>query len=155
MDNVLDVLGMREHVDRLNASNLILLIEQLQVTCLRGRIAADIDDTLGRSEKDGIDDVLMHACARRIGDDYIWSSMLLDEVAVEDVLHVACEEKRVLDTINLAIDFSVLDGFRNILYTNDLTGLACHEIGDGACTCIKVVDELASRELSKVARYLI
>ena len=47
LGDVLDVLGVREHVDGLYAAHLITVGEEADVASLRGRIAADVDDSTG------------------------------------------------------------------------------------------------------------
>ena len=82
----------------------------------------------------------MHAGTRRIGNDDVGLAMLFDEVAIEDVLHVARKELGVLDAIYLRVLFGIFDGFGHIFDADDLPGLPCNEVGNGAGAGIKVVD---------------
>ena len=52
-------------------------------------------------KKDGIDNILMHTCSWRVGDDDIGTSVLLDKVTVEDIFHVASEEEGIVDVVDL------------------------------------------------------
>ena len=132
---------MWEHVDRLDDTQVVVLAEYLQIACLCSGVAADVDDALGLGSEDGLHHVGMHAGARRVGDDDVGPPMLLEEVVVEDVLHVACEEERVVNAVDLRVHLRILDGFRHVLDADDLTGLAGHEVGDGARAGVEVVDE--------------
>ena len=140
-NDVLDVLCVREHIDGLDALHLVVFAEQLKVASLCGRVATDIDDALRVGEEDGVDDVLVHAGTRRVGDDDVGLAVLLDEVAVQDVLHVASKELGVLDAVYLRVHLSILDSLGHVLDADDLAGLPCHEVGDGACARVEVVDE--------------
>ena len=132
---------MWEHVNGLHGCDTIIGIHQLQVTGLCGRVAADIDNTFGGCIEDGSHYVGVHAGTWWVGDDDIRTSVLGNKVVGQDVLHVAGIEQRVLDAINLAVDFGVLDGFRHVLNTDDLTGFLRHEVGNGTSACIEVVDQ--------------
>ena len=97
----------------------------------------------------------MHTCARRVGDDNIWATMLSNEVIGEDVLHVAGIEKGVVDVVYLAIHLCILDSLWHIFDADNLASLASHEVGNGAGAGIEVVDKLVACELSKFACHAI
>ena len=132
--------GMGEHIDGLNSQYFVLRIEVLQVACLGGWIATDIHDALGSCTEDGLYHIGVHTCTRRIGDDDIGTSVLGNELIGEDVLHVAGIEEGIVDVVDLGIDLGILDGLGDILDTNDLTGLTSHEVGNGTCTGVEVVN---------------
>ena len=132
---------MWEHVDGLHGCHAVVGIHIVQVTGLCGRIAADVDDALGGCIQNGFHHVRVHAGTRRVSDDDVRPSVLSNEVVGQDVLHVAGIEQRVLDTINLAVDFGILNGLWHVFNANDLSGLFCHEVGNGTRSCIEVVDE--------------
>ena len=157
------MLRVRKHIYRLDSLHLVLFGEQLKVASLCCRVATHINDTLGVGKEDGVDDILMHAGTRRVGYDDVGLAVLLDEVSIEDVLHVTSEELSVLDAIYLGIHFGILDGLRHILDADDLTCSACHEVSDGAGARIEVVNEWTLSTLPhkgeslkrQLARYLI
>ena len=104
------MMSMRKHVHRLHSGYLVVLVEQLQVACLGCRVATDIDDAFGTGEENGIHHIGVHASTWRVGDDYIWPSIGVDELLVEYVLHVASKEKRVVDAIDLGVLSRINDG---------------------------------------------
>ena len=113
----------------------------MQVAGLSSRITTDVDDALRSSTQDGLHHVGVHACSWRVGDDDIGTAVLLDECIVEDVFHIASIKECVRNAVDCRIYLSILDGLRHILYTDDLTGLTSHEIGDGARARIEVVNQ--------------
>ena len=121
--------GMREHIHRLHGNYAIGSIEILQVARLSGWITAHVDDALGGCPENGLHYVGVHACTRRIGDDDIRTSMLLDESVVKDILHIACIEAGVRNAVELGVDLRILDGFRHIFDADDLSRLTGHEVG--------------------------
>lgn len=131
---------MGEHIDGLHGHDLILFVEVVQVARLSGGIAGDIDDALGGGAKDGLHYVGVHAGTRRVGDDHVGTAMLGDELVGEDVLHVTGEEEGVGDAVNLGVHLGILDGLGDVLDADDLTGLARHEVSDGARAGVEVVD---------------
>ena len=69
------MVGVREHVYRLNGLHFIFRIEQLQVARLRSRITADVYDAFGFGKQNDIHYILVHSGTGRVGDDDIGSSM--------------------------------------------------------------------------------
>ena len=67
--------------------------------------------------------------------------MLVDEVDGEDVFHVASIEERVVDAVDCRIDLCVLDCLWHIFDAHHLASLTRHEVGNGACACVEVIDE--------------
>ena len=144
---------MREHIYRLDGGDPIVGIEQGQVACLCGRVAADVNDTFRTCTENNADDILVHAGAWRIGDNDIRMAVPADEVFCQDVFHVACIEKRVVNLVDFGIDLRIFYGFRDILYTDDFPGIPGDEVGNGSCTGIEVVDEFVACEGGKRAGY--
>ena len=133
--------GVGKHIDRLDGGNVVVGVEVVQVAGLCGRITRYIDDALRSSAEDGFYHIGMHAGTRRVGDDDIGATMFGDELIGEDVFHIAREEERVGDAVDLGVYFRVLDGLRDIFDANDLSGLTGHEIGDGAGAGLEVVNQ--------------
>ena len=71
------MMSMREHVYRLHGLHLIFYIEQLQVTCLCGRITTYIYNALGFSEQDYIHYILVHTCTWGVSDDDIRTAIFV------------------------------------------------------------------------------
>ena len=134
------MLCVGEHIYRLDARHFVLLGEQLQVASLCSWVAAHIYDALWVGKENGVDDITMHTSSGRVGDDDIGLAVLLNEVLIQDVLHVAGKELRVLDAVYLRVHLSILDSLRHILDANDLPGISCHEVGDGAGASVEVVN---------------
>ena len=92
----------------------------------------------------------MHACAGRVGDNYIRASVFIDEILRQHVFHVAGKEQCVLYAVDFRIDFGVFNGFGHIFNPDDLACLLGYEVGNGSCTGIKVVDQFVTGESGKV-----
>jgi hypothetical protein len=90
-----------EHVHRLYSNYAILYVKVLKITCLSGRITADVDDAFWCRIEDGLYDVGVHACTGWVSDNDIRPTVFLDEIVSQNVLHVPGIEQRVLDTVNL------------------------------------------------------
>ena len=144
---------MREHVHRLHRHHFVRHIERLEVACLRRRVAAYVDDALRVGAQDSVYHVLVHTGAWWVGDDNVWATVLLDELVVEDVLHVAGVELGVAYVVHLRVDLSVLDSLGHVLDAYHLACLTRHEVGDGARTGIEVVHQFVAGELGEVACY--
>ena len=141
---------VREHINRLHLGDLVACVEQLQVACLCGGVAADIYYALRVSVEYHVYNVGVHAGAWRVGDDDIGASVLGDEVVGKDVLHVTGIEQSVVDVVYLRVDLGILDGLRHILYADDFLRLLRHEVGYGACAGVEVIYEFVAGETSKL-----
>ena len=60
---------MGKHVHGLHSLDAIIGVEQRQVARLRSRVAAHVDDPLGRGTQDHPDDRFVDARTRRVEDD--------------------------------------------------------------------------------------
>ena len=79
-DDVLHVVRVGKHIDRLYLPYRVGGIEEVEVSRLRGGVAAHVDDALWTGGEDGLDHILVHACARRVGDDDVRSAVRVDKV---------------------------------------------------------------------------
>ena len=61
----------------------------------------------------------MYTGARRVENDYIRTSMFLDECICKNILHVSCKEVAVGDSVVVCIDLCIFNSLRNIFYTYD------------------------------------
>ena len=154
-DDVLHMLGMGEHIHGLHTNHTVLSIKKLQITCLGGRVAAYIDNAVGIGKQNRVYHILMHTGTWRVGYDDIGAAMLLYELPVQDILHVAGIEKSVAYTVQFRVHLGILYRFGHILYANHLTRLLSHEVGYGAGASIEVVDKFAASQSGKLACYLI
>ena len=118
---------------------------------MRGRVATDVYNAVGLGKEEGVDDILVHSGAWWVGDDDVGTSVAFDEVAVEDVFHVAGKEEGVVDVVDLRVDLSIVDGFGHVFDADDLTCLTTDEIGNGAGAGIEVVDEFVAGEACEIA----
>lgn len=146
---------LREHIDGLYFDYFISIVEEAEVACLCGWIATYVNDALGMGMENGVDNIGVHTCAWRVGDDDIGGSVLLDEISSEDVLHVASKEERVVELVDGGIDFCVFNGFGNIFNTDDFCSLFCYEVGNGSGSGVEVIDVLFTCESCKIASYLV
>lgn len=93
--------GMREHIHRLYGCHLIVCVQSLQVTSLRGRVTRHIDDTLWSCLQYGLYHVGVHTGTGWVGDDDIRTTMLRDKLICQDVLHVPCVEQGIVNMVLL------------------------------------------------------
>ena len=130
---------MWKHIYGLDGGNSVVGIEVVEVTCLCGRIVTDINDAQGAARRIVLTTLgCMPARGGGVNDDS-WTVVLGDELVGEDVLHVAGEEERVCDAVNLGVDLDILNGFGYILDADYLACLSGHEVGNGAGSSIKIV----------------
>jgi len=146
---------VREHVDGLHDADAVVTVKDLQVAGLRRGVTAHVDNALRGGTEDGLHYVRMHAGTRRVGDDDVGATMVADEFVGQDVLHVARIEQGVCNAVDFGVHLGVLDGFRHILYADDLPSLTGHEVGDGAGAGIEVVDEFTACQLGKLAGHTV
>ena len=149
------MVSVREHVDWLYGSYFVFYVEELEVACLSGWVAAHVYDATRFGIEDDVDHVFVHACARWVGDDYIWAAVFLDEAVGENIFHVASKEERVVDAIERRVHLGILNSFGHVLDADDLACLARHEVGYGTSAGVEVIDEFVACESGKVACYLI
>ena len=138
--------GVGEHVDRLHGDHLVGGVEVGQVAGLRGGVATDIDDAARACAEDGLHHVGVHAGTWRVGDEHVGSAVQGDELIGEDVFHVSGKEQGVVDAVDAGVFLGIVDGFGHILDADDLPGLSCHEIGDGAGAGVEVINQFAAGE---------
>lgn len=121
-------MGMREHIYRLNVGHLVLGVQEGRSAGLGSRITADINQRVGLGIKNDLHHILMHAGARRVYYHHVGAAMMLDKFVSQDVLHIACVEKSVVQSVDRRVDFCIFDGFLDILDTDDLTGVAATKL---------------------------
>ena len=79
-----------------------------------------------------------------------------DKLVSENIFHVARIERcLVIQAIEFGIDLGIRDGLGHILDADDVTRLACHEIGDRSRAGVEIVYQLPAREAGEVAGHLI
>ena len=149
------MVGVREHVYRLNGLHFIFRIEQLQVARLRSRITADVYDAFGFGKQNDIHYILVHSGTGRVGDDDIGTAVLVDEVLCQHVFHISGKEQCIFNSVNLGIDLGVFNGFGHIFYADYLACVLGYEIGNGTRAGIKVINKLVTGQSGKVARYFV
>ena len=69
--HVFYMLSVREHVDRLDASDVVALAKEREVACLGGGIATDVYYPSCSDGEQLFDNFLVHAGSRRVGDDNV------------------------------------------------------------------------------------
>ena len=143
--------SMREHIHRLHSLNAIGYIKSLEVAGLSGRVAAYVDNALGVGTKYSLYHVGVHTGAWRVGNDNIRTTMLGNELIVENILHVACIEQSVVDVVHLRVHLCILDSLGHILNAYYLASLTRHKVGYGASAGIEVVHKLVASKLRKLA----
>ena len=111
---------MREHVNGLYGSHLVFTVQQLQVACLGCRVTAYVNDTFRFGSQNYINDIIVHTCPGRIGNDDIRTSVFADKVFCQDILHITGIEQGIRDSVDLRIHFCIFNGFGYIFDTDDL-----------------------------------
>ena len=125
------MVGVREHVYRLNGLHFIFRIEQLQVARLRSRITADVYDAFGFGKQNDIHYILVHTGTGRVCDDYVGAPMLIDEILRQHVFHISGKEQCVFNSVNLGIDLGVFNGLMGfgVDLVNPLLGFRLSQVG--------------------------
>ena len=124
--------GVGKHIYRLDGGDGILFRKCLQIAGLGGGVATYVHNAAGCCLEEHLANIFVHACAGRIGDDYIGVAMLCEERIVEQIFHVACVKIGVGDVVDLRVDFSIGNGCLHIFEANYFFGAACHKVSDGA-----------------------
>ena len=101
--------GVGEEIDGLHAGDRILFSQSLQVACLRGRIATYIHNQRCFHVEYLLHEFIVHTGARRIGDDHIGSSVLIEKSIVTNIDHITGEKFGVFDVVALGIDPGIVD----------------------------------------------
>ena len=149
------MMRMREHIYRLYGHYFIFSIKQLKITCLSSRITTYIYNTLRLGKQNYIYHIVMHTRTRRVGNNYIRTTMFIDKILRQDIFHITGIEQRILNTVYLRVDFCILNSFGNIFYTNNLPCLAGNKVCNRTRTGIKVVHQFVASQPCEVASYLI
>ena len=87
--DIFDVLGVREHVDGLDASHAVAGGEHLQVARLGSGVAAYVNDFAGLHVEELLYYFLVHAGSWRVGDDDVGTLVAGDEFGGEHFGHIA------------------------------------------------------------------
>ncbi len=144
------MLGVGEHVDGLDATDVVGLVEELKVACLGGRVAAYIYYLTRARGEELTNHLLVHAGTRRIGDDDVGTSVEGDKLLGEDFRHVAYEKLGIGYIVDLRVETGVLDGFGHILDADDLAATVGEELGYGAGAGVEVIDRLVAMEVGEL-----
>ncbi len=70
------MMRVRKHIDRYGRDDGIPFTQHLKIPCLCSGITTHINYTLRGGSKQVLDDIRVHPCARRVGDDDIRLTML-------------------------------------------------------------------------------
>ncbi len=152
--DIFDVLGVREHVDGLDAAHAVAGGEHLQVARLGGGVAAYVYDFAGLHVEELLHYFLVHAGAWRVGDDDVGALVAGDEFGGEHFGHIAGVEEGVGDVVVCGVFAGGHDRVFNVFDADDLFALAGQEEGDGAGAGVEVVDHIVGthlRELGHIA----
>lgn len=142
---------MWEHVYRLNGRDFIVCIKQSKVACLCCRVTTNVNNSLWTCSEYNVHNVRMHTCTWRVSDDNVWASMLVDEVFGQNVFHVTCIEKCVINLINLRVYFRILYSLWNIFYTNYFLSFLRYEVRNCTRTRIEVIYKFVTCKVGKFA----
>src|SRR5882724_7200253 len=149
------MMGMREHIHRLDLRHRIAGIQQIEVPCLRGWVAAYIDHGRGFHLQYLFDELLMHARPWRVGNDRIGTAMGGEKIVIADRGHIPGRKAGMPDTIHCRIFPGVFDGLGDDLYAYDLRSQAAYKNTDAAGAAVEIIDRLFPAELCEIPRYLV
>ena len=65
-NDILYMLCVREHIYRADGTDFVFAVQQAQVACLSGRVAAYVNDALRFGKQQCVDHVLMHTGSWRV-----------------------------------------------------------------------------------------
>ena len=99
------------------------------------RVATDVTIRFWTCSEYNVHNVWMHTCTWRVCDDNVRTSMLTDKILCQNVFHVTCIEKRVINLINPRVYFCILYSLWNIFNTNYFLSFLCYEV----CNCTRTV----------------
>ena len=125
----------------------------MQIASLSGRVATYVNYALWCCSKNGFYHIGVHTGTWWVGNDYIRTSVLGNEFFCQNILHIACIEQGVANLVYFRVDLGILDSFGYILDTNHLACLLGYKVGNGSCTCVKVVNQFVASKSGKVAGY--
>ena len=100
---------VRKHVDGLHPGNLVFLVQQRQIPCLRGRIAADINHRRRFYFQNFFHQFWVHAGPWRIGNDNVRFSMMGKEFVITHIYYIAANKEGVINIVQGGIFFGILE----------------------------------------------
>lgn len=147
---------MGEHIDGLHGIHTVKRIKKLEVARLGGRVATDIDHTLGSGIEDYLHHIGVHTRTWGVGDDDVRPSVLFYKGIGKDVLHIAgIEEGLVLKPVQACIYLGILDGLGHVFDANDAAGVARHKVCNGARAGIEVIDKFVAGKCGEIPHHLV
>ena len=150
LGNVFDMLGVREHVDRLDAGHPVFGNQKGEVAGLCGGVAADIYNFSWLHGEQLLDHFFVHAGAWRVGDDHVGLAVGDHEVGGEDLGHVARMELDIGDMVLQGILTGRHHGVFDIFDAYDTAAEVGQEECDGASAGVEVIDHVVGGHLGKL-----
>ena len=77
--------------------------------------------------------------------------MFGNEFIRQDILHITGIEEGVMDVVDFGIHLSILNSLGYIFDTYDLACLLGHEVGNGTCASIQVVNQFFTSQSGKLS----
>lgn len=152
---ILDVMGMREHINGLYPGYGIFQVQPLQVTGLGGGVTTDINHGGRPYFQDLGDQLFAHAGAGRISDDNVRPALLFKETILAEGGDVTGKEPGVTDAVQGGVLPGVFNSFTDDLDPDDPGRPAADEDADTASSAVQVVYGLLPAQLCVVAGDLI
>ena len=149
------MMGMREHIHRLDLRHGIFRIQELKVPGLGSGVAADIDDGRRRHVKDLTYQAGVHTGPGRIGNDDIRPAMGGEKFVPADIDDVPGKKAGMANAIEDSIFTGILHGGFDDFYSYNPGSLATDEDTDAAGPAVEVVYRLATTKLCVFAGHLI
>ena len=143
-DHAFDMLGIGEHVDRLDAAELVAAGEEhVEVAALGVDIAGDIDDALRRAFEQRGEKALVAPGAGRIHENNVGLHLVRRHL-LHVLTRVADGEPAVFDTVQTGVCYRVVHRVAVYLDADDLLCLIRSAEADGADAAVGVEYSLIS-----------
>ena len=118
-------------------------------------VAAHIDNSLGGCTQNHVDHRLIDTRTRRIENHHVGTTVGIDKLVAQHLLHIARIEDRISDSVDFGIDLCVLDSLGNILNTNYFGTARRTEIGNRTRTRIEVIEHLSLLQIGSLACHFV
>src|SRR5690606_12442838 len=97
----------------------------------------------------------MHTISRRVGNNYIRSTVLCNEFGGENLFHISNKKRDIVYAIDDCVFLSSTNSLWNGFNSYYLFYRTCNKLCDGSGTGIEIINQFISRKVSKITGYLI
>ena len=97
----------------------------------------------------------MHPGPWRVGNDYVWSSMLLKKLVITNIHHISRKKTGMINLVQRRIFVCICYSFCNYFYPNHFFGQFTYKNANTSCSAIQIINNLGSIEFGKITGYLV